>query len=337
MARVHIDPMANIYYASFYLKGLYDLFGKRNVLFTSSPFKDLKNRKENFNFVVSNSSKEKRFSISYDDSHEIKKECYEWCDQYGSVNSNRNKTPQEYQKKLIPLAPCFGIRLWNIKDTIGIASTNYFKTNQFANFRKFVGKYKRQYKYRLPISRYYPVKPEDNFLFHVSTLWPSDEWVRNNDYVNRMRAVFIKTCKSIPDVHFEGGFYYNRKFPLLENFNDMVYEKYMPIHDYIEKTKRSFLVFNTPAWLNCNGWKLGEYLALGKAIVSSPLVNDLPEPLIHGENVHFVSDDPFDIKDAIIFIHRNSRYRDKIASGAYQYFMRNASPVKSLELLGVTY
>jgi len=98
MARVHIDPMANIYYASFYLKGLYDLFGKRNVLFTSSPFKDLKNRKENFNFVVSNSSKEKRFSISYDDSHEIKKECYEWCDQYGSVNSNRNKTPQEYQK-----------------------------------------------------------------------------------------------------------------------------------------------------------------------------------------------------------------------------------------------
>lgn len=335
MIKVYIDPCVNIYFASFYVKGLYDLFGDENVAFNPSPFIELKNRSGNFNFVIHGTSSEKRYSISFNDSYEINKECYEWCDKYGSVNTNRGKTPNEFHSKLVTLAPGFGIRLWNFMGTICHAVSNYSRISEKINFRKYCGIYKRQYQYRLSVSKYSPQKPEENYVFHVSTLWPGDEWIQNNEYVNRLRAIFMNTCKSIPGIHFEGGFYHNGKFKIEDNFKELILNNYIPIQTYIDKIKQSTLVFNTPAWQNCNGWKLGEYLALGKAILSTPLLNDLPEPLVHGENVHFISDDPEEIRKAIVFITSHDKYREKISSGAYQYYLKYASPISSLKLMGI--
>ena len=58
--------------------------------------------------------------------------------------------------------------------------------------------------------------------------------------------------------------------------------------EWMHKTKMSEVVFNTPAFWECHGWKLGEYLALGKAIISTPLSNDLPYPLEHGKNIYMI-------------------------------------------------
>ena len=40
------------------------------------------------------------------------------------------------------------------------------------------------------------------------------------------------------------------------------------MNEWISKTKQSAIVFNTPAFWSCHGWKLGEYLAMGKCIIS---------------------------------------------------------------------
>ena len=55
-------------------------------------------------------------------------------------------------------------------------------------------------------------------------------------------------------------------------------------------------------------WDLGEYLALGKAIISTPLFNDLPAPLTHGINIHFVENDVDSIKEAVSYIIANPDY-----------------------------
>jgi glycosyltransferase involved in cell wall biosynthesis len=333
--KVIIDPAVNVYYASFYIKGLYELFGKENVIFNNTSFYDLKSRDVNFNFIIRKGSFQTKYSISVDDSFEIKKECYEWSDKYGCLNTNWEKTPPEFTSKLISLAPSFAIRLWGIRDTFKYAAFNYFNYKNTFNIRKFFGKYKRQYFNRLPLDYYSKVIPDHEYIFHVSSLWPSDEWINNDDFVNRKRAVFIEVCKSIPEISFDGGFYFNRTFTINERFKELLIKKYIPFNQYIEKTKKSLLVFNTPAWMNCHGWKLGEYLALGKAIISTPLYNDLPEPLIHEENVHFVTDEPEDIKEAILRIYKDKKYREKISEGAYQYYLRNGTPLRALELMGI--
>ena len=103
----------------------------------------------------------------------------------------------------------------------------------------------------------------------------------------------------------------------------------------MEKTKRSVLVFNTPAFWDCHGWKLGEYLAMGKCIVSTELSNDLPFPLEHGKNIHFVENDKDEIKEAIKYIIRHPDYRIKLENGARLYWEQYGTPEASLKLLGL--
>lgn len=333
--KVIIDAATDIYYSSFYINGLILLYGRNSIYFESTPFSQLKNRQGNLNFILKEGQDEKKYSISLDDTYQIKQDCYLWCDVYGCVNTNWNKTPEEYRRKLVSLAPSFGIRLWGLERTIYYGLLNYIKLHQLNNLKKHAGRYKRQYLLRLPINDYKVTEPEDNYIFHVSTLWQSDKWVRNDEYVNKLRSLFMDACKSINTIRFEGGFYYTGNHPLNQSFKHHLIKNFIPIDEYLHKIKKSVLVFNTPAWLDCHGWKLGEYLALGKAIISTPLANDLPEPLTHGENIHFVSDDPNEIKESIIYICRNRQYREKISKGAFEYFSKYASPTKSLGLMGI--
>lgn len=74
-------------------------------------------------------------------------------------------------------------------------------------------------------------------------------------------------------------------------------------------------------------------MALGKAIVSLPLVNDLPEPLVHGENIHFVENNVKAIKEAILKIKNDDDYRAKLEKGAREYWEKYGTSTKSLELL----
>ena len=40
-SKVYLDPFCKMSYASFYIKGLYDVFGKDNVSFSAKYFKEL--------------------------------------------------------------------------------------------------------------------------------------------------------------------------------------------------------------------------------------------------------------------------------------------------------
>jgi len=337
--KIIIDPIANVYYSGFYIKGLYDKFGIRNIKFNSKPFEYIKDRGDNLNFIIINENITTKYSIHYDDPFEVKPYHYEWCDVYGCVNANFEKTPIEFHSKLVSLPPSFGIQLWGTFPTFFYLTINALKVWKITNIRKFSGKYKRQLLLRLPYKDYRANVKLTNvlqpYIFHLSTLWYSDEWNKNDEGVNKVRANFIRACKSIDNICFEGGLSVSKKSIIQSDFKPLIFEGTISIKEYVKKIKQSVLVFNTPAFWNCHGWKLGEYLAMGKAIISTPLSNDLPYPLIHGENIHFVANDEYEIKNAILLIINDETYRIKLENGARLYWEKYGTPIKSLELLGV--
>jgi len=337
--KIIIDPIANVYYSGFYIKGLYDKFGVRNTKFNSKPFENIKDRGDNFNFIIIKENTSTKYSIHYDDTFKIKPSHYEWCDIYGCVNANFEKTPIEFHSKLVSLPPSFGIQLWSLFQTIFYMINNLQKIWRITDIRKFSGKYKRQWLLRLPYKDYLAkgelTSVSQPYIFHLSTLWYSDEWNKNDEGVNKVRANFIRACKSIDSVCFEGGLSVSKRSIVNLDFKPLLFEGTISIEEYIDKIKKSVLVFNTPAFWDCHGWKLGEYLAMGKAIISTPLSNDLPYPLIHGENIHFVPNDELEIKKAILLIINDEDYRKKLENGARIYWEKYGTPTKSLELLGV--
>ena len=353
--KIIIDPRSNYSYGSYDVIGLQNLFGRENISYKRKPFNGLNDLGNDMRFVVQNGAVQKRVFLHLNDSYKVLEKDYSWCDVYGCVNANFAHYPKEEYPKLVCMVPSFGIRVE--KSLVSVAMNailqlvpilsivlnrveynKYVKkmeVNRLTNLRHYFGRRYRTWKNRMPITEYnVDIPSADNYIFFLSTLWYSNDENKNDETVNLRRAHFIRACKSIDNVEYEGGLLGDRTLSN-EKFVDVLAEHGEPFSTWIEKTKRSALVFNTPAFWNCHGWKLGEYLALGKCIVSTKLSNDLPHPLEHGVNIHFVENTEESMREAIIYIMSHPEYRHKLEKGARAYWEKYGTPEARLELLGI--
>ena len=329
-----VDPCDNILYKSFYIYGLEQLLGRRNVYYNAKSFSSLSDESRNtksIRFIIEDANKQRRFMIACDDMYQVIPELYEWCDVYGNVNANFPKTPHEYHKKLVSLCPSFAVRCWSAPTAISHAVQEMPK--DLNGLRKHFGKYKRMLQ-RNEYSSYRSLFCSDNdYLFMCSTLWTNNEWNKVDDTVNLSRAMFIRAGRSIENLRVEGGFVPS-KTSSVELFNDCLCD-HVNAHEWLHKTQRSMCVFNTPAYWQCHGWKLGEYMALGKAIITTPLSNDLPHPLVHEEHIHVVENNQESMRDAILYMLNHPEYRHKLESNIVDYWQQYGTPQASLKLLGI--
>ena len=95
---------------------------------------------------------------------------------------------------------------------------------------------------------------------------------------------------------------------------------------YLTKVGRSDVRFNNPAVHGCLGWKLGEFLALGKAIVSLPLDRALPAPLEHGVHIHIVDGSPESLDDALARLRSDDAYRTMLENNARGWYEEHLAP-----------
>jgi UDP-N-acetylglucosamine 2-epimerase len=77
-------------------------------------------------------------------------------------------------------------------------------------------------------------------------------------------------------------------------------------------------------------WKLGEFLCMGKPIISSPLINELPKPMEHGKNIYWVNSEE-DILSAIRHLSSDEQLRLSLGKNARIYYEQIAAPVKVIE------
>ena len=96
--------------------------------------------------------------------------------------------------------------------------------------------------------------------------------------------------------------------------------------EYLDRTAASLASFQCPAVHGCLGWKLGEFLALGKAIVAIEINHPLPAPLRHGEEVWSVGDDVNAYREALEHLAGDSVRRRHLETGARAYFERHLTP-----------
>ena len=352
---VLIDASSSVVYGSFYIKGLQERYGNKNVTFTYKPFAKLSSVGRNIRFIVMYENKITKYFIHTTDSFHIDKNNYEWADVYGHVNANFKYYPKKEYPKIVSLVPSFAIRNFNFAQTIYfsiktfiiafnaiIKTETYNKSNKtheinkLNNIKRHFLNYLKNYFRRETLNTYYiSEKLEENYVFFLSTLWYNDEYNKNDEGVNKRRLMFIESCKENSYIVFEGGLLADGMEHTLD-FSHVVTKQKEKFKTWLNKTKKSVTVFNTPAFWNCHGWKLGEYMALKKAIISTPLYNDLPSPLIHGEHVHFIKEN--DVNDYYLAIQRiinDVDYRNKLEENINSYWIQFGTPQKSLDLLGL--
>ena len=266
----------------------------------------------------------KNIYISAGDGTGFNKIALDWCDVYAKVNIDESKIPKKYSHKILPIGPSFGIKYLNWVKSIQQCLITFSNSNlSILASRNHFANYYRQWRYRESIASYSQVHPDENYIFHASTLW------RKELSANQYRANFMKECIANINIDFEGGFAPGKEvdFP---QYHQLTIKKKYSHGQYLERTRRSFVVFNTPAVQNCIGWKLAEYLAMGKAIISTPITNLLPSPLVNGKHIHFVNGTQKSIHDAINIIQSDTAYRRVLEQNSREYFLKYLNPKSAL-------
>ena len=342
----HVDP----YYSGFYIYGLEKLLGKKNVSYTIKGFEDILPYVWNVYLafiIIDNDGCTTKYVIDSNDYCTIKKEMYDWCDVYGHCNANFLMYSKEDHPKLVVLCPSFGVRCWNLAETIYRCITNICKLRfHVPSIKKYIWRYYKQYRRRTYSD--YTIKSAHTYIhtyiYCCNTLWYNTGNVNNDTGVNYVRTLFIDACKEIPDVCFEGGLVPTKRSQKQSDKFTKYLTPSVSAKEYLEKIQQSKLVFNTPAFWDCHGWKLGEYMALGKCIISTPISNELPTPIEYSDKTdkawmseyfYIVDKNKQSMKDAIEYLKNNSQHREMMESRVAKYWENNGTPIASLKRLGI--
>jgi hypothetical protein len=317
-------------YYFFYLEGLRRIFPKRRVLLVDEGMPGHSRFADGCAVVVPGAPRP-RLYLSANDHDRIDQECLDWADAYGMVNRNPAVHVERGAEKIHPIGPSFGVQAeWGRGTNAAVLAGLMLGTvGRPAQSRELLKEWKSLHTERMPETRYRPGPSDDDYVFFVS--WP---WKKHAE-VNPPRARFIRLCRSTPSIRFEGGFAPRRRRDI-SGIDDITAPRRYPFAEYLEKTRRSAFSFNCPAVHNCHGWKLGEFLALGKAVISEPLSRSMPSPLVHGEHVHFVGRDGEGLEDAIQRLRTDLDYRRHLEHGARRYYDQHLAPqVVMRKLLGM--
>lgn len=327
MTIVRIDPRFNIPYYSLYLDGLVRLFGRGALRFERGGMPAQTEHDDGLAFTVqpgrAGSKREHRVYVSANDFSRYDRVALDWCDRYGIVNLDPNEPLPGDAAKVVALGPSFGVQRWGnsllgtYRDVAEIMSRAGYSTKVKLQRLKAMRHYFFE---RVPEPALVPGVSANDYVFYVA--WP---WKKHAE-VNPPRARFMRACKATPGIQFEGGFVRRRRSDV-PDIEDVTAERTRyPFRTWVERTQRSALVFNCPAVHGCLGWKLGEFLALGKAIVSLPIQRRMPAQLEHGEQVHFVDDRPEAIQEGVTRLLSDASYRKRLESGARAYYDRYLAP-----------
>ena len=305
MSQILVHPGFKPHYYGYYLEGLFQVAKNVRLIYTAKPFPRF--GRHCLAFIWQG----RKIYISAGDDAEVDEAGLEWCDLFAKVNLDPAFRPCG---KVMPIGPFFPIRCRSRVTALWIALRSFCPRFSWS---EHLTDHMRMLSWNLPEDCFQPQPPQPDYVFFVSTLW------HHSPVANQLRANFIRACHSAAGLRFEGGL---TPRGTTCGFSDVLFSARVPGHEYVARVKQSLVVFNTPAVKDCLGSKLGEFLALGKAIITTPMQRELPSPLQHGVHVHYVDGSVEAITAAIALLRRDAGYRMRLERAARQYYETYLAP-----------
>lgn len=319
-----IYPAFEARYYSLYIQGLISHLGSSRLTYTTRGFPRFGS--DCLAVRLRNDEEERKIYIHSNDMPELNEEGLAWCDLFGKVNLDRELVPGPAWEKVLGLGPTMGVRVWGPIRSHAMALMNLWRCRSVIgdHWREHIASYRGQYASRFPEEIYRPGTARPDYIFYNAALWEREP------EANSTRARFVEACRSVDGAHFEGGLTPRQSARGIRNYSAPEFapflgRRYSP-REYLERTRVSAVAMNNPAYRDCHSWRLAECLALGKAILSLPIVRALPAPLEHGVHIHYVEDSVASFRSGIERILGDENYRKKLETNARAYYETYLSP-----------
>ena len=168
------------------------------------------------------------------------------------------------------------------------------------------------------------LRADPNVLFLVAAYDPYDDPSRSQEkiedriFINETRARCIRLLKDALGPRFTGGFSPSRY--AAEQYPDLVVARDSTSQVQYLRTLRSFPICVATTGLHgSTGWKLAEYVAFSKAILSERLVYDVPGTFAPGRNyIEFTS--PEECLNGAVRLIEDVALRQKLMQSNAAYY-----------------
>jgi hypothetical protein len=308
---VRIHPNLSLRYYEFYLKGLRSVFGD-GLRFTSAGMPVVVDPKAGLAAITPDGT---RIFIAANDMSDLDEEALEWCHVYGKVNLAHEEVGID--PRLLPIGPSFGIPSGSRAALVSTTLATSLRSRPReapARLRDYWGFQSS----RAPLSEYGPTTSDPDYIFLLASFWAK------HPAVNPQRLQLFESLAEFPDLRVEGGFWNASALP--SAYQPFALKAPIEHERYLALTGRSVVALNTAAVHACLGWKLGEYFALGKAIVTPPLTRAMPGGLEHGRELHITDGSPESALEAVARLRSDAVYRSQLEVGSRRYWERYLTP-----------
>lgn len=327
--KILICPLFDPWYYEFYIKGLYDFYKDYAIEFSFEDrflrFNEFVNgpyKKEFFYYEIWENGNVKKICVAANDKCEVNETVYDWVDVYAKVNVD--EASLQSHSRLLPIGPNFGINYFSIPNYLNLSWKLYRKAGIKNPYFRV---YTHQSLKRCSFDVYADRKPsKDNYLFYLNYPW------KKHTNVTNLRKEIITMLQELDRekvISFTGGFSRRRLGPF-EGLEQYSAKKRYDHKAYLQQLKQSAVAINTPAVHDCLGWKLGEYLALGKAIITTPINRILPGSFTAGTHYMEIKDIHTELKEAIRYLVAHKQERMELEQNALAYFEKYLTPAKAV-------
>jgi hypothetical protein len=276
-------------------------------------------KKDTLALILRGRGEAKRVVVSADDFAEIRAGHGDWAHLIAKVNVAPSTGATFGGATVMPVGPLFAIRFGGLagfgRTVVAKAALTPPSLRTQFDLREEMRKHFK----RAPEVSYRPSNSDPSYVFFAGTSWGE------HPDVAPLRAAFIRACRRQDGLRFEGGFVAHNNQPETDYPGLYVHHRYS-MGDYLMKTGKSLLVFNNPAVHGCLGWKLGEFLALGKAIVSTPLNRVMPGSFEPDEHYLLTDGTGPSLDEAISRVRRDAALRNHLETRARAYYDEYLAP-----------
>jgi hypothetical protein len=174
---------------------------------------------------------------------------------------------------------------------------------------------------------YDPEQKAEPTITFQTRVWPPDEVSGSVQDINENRVALVRALKRAFGIRFQGGLvptaYARKHYP-----HDLA-QRSSKQSQYVTWSKKNLIGVNTRGLHHSVAFKLAEYYAASKCVVSCPIRNELPVPLVEGQ--HYL---PFTTIEQCIN-HCDNLLREpnlamKLRKEAWEYYRNEIEPAAHL-------
>jgi hypothetical protein len=180
---------------------------------------------------------------------------------------------------------------------------------------------------RVPLAMAYEQPPShavEAVVFFQGRVWEGTRHGRDIEAeVNQPRVELVRALQKELGTKFVGGLtpneYACRKFP------DLVSKVSARREEFIRAAKHALVGIASQPCISTGSFKLAEYLAASKCIVSPPMTNRLPAPLIDGVNfLGYLK--PLECVEQCVRLLENRGFAEDMRCDNWEYYRREVEP-----------